>query len=141
MSTANTRTPLWLSPTATLFTTHLTSVDARYCGARHAHARKVADQRRKTLLLDVIRDDDALVLHELRYVRRLAARRSGHVEDALSRLWVKRHDRDERRRGLEHVVPREVLGCRAERNRGLVDLEANLRRWARMGGRARGGGE
>lgn len=55
-------------------------------------------------------------------MRRLSAGRGRHVEHALVLLRRERHDGQERGRGLDDVVAREVFGGRTERYVALEDL-------------------
>ena len=94
-------------------------------GVGHAQTVQVRHRRHQTLLLQVVGDQHARVLHQLRDVRRLAAGRAAHVQDALVGLRVERHHGQHRGRRLQHVVTGEVLGRGADRNRRVVDLQAD----------------
>mmetsp|Transcript_43174 Transcript_43174/g.69802 ORF Transcript_43174/g.69802 Transcript_43174/m.69802 type:complete len:212 (-) Transcript_43174:310-945(-) len=79
-----------------------------------------------TVPSEVVGKESARVPHELTYVRRLAARRSSHVQNYLVLLWSKRHHRNKGRSTLDHVVPTQILRCSTHRHLGGVDLQTNL---------------
>ena len=93
-------------------------------------APQAVDVRSQTLrarLVQLVREDDARVLHERGHVRRLASGRTRHVEHALARLGAEGDDGEERRRGLQHVVACEVLRRGADGDRALEDLQTDVR--------------
>lgn len=104
----------------------LAPVEMGHDAVADAHAGEVGDERGQTLLVHVVGDEDAGVLHECGDVGGLAAGGRGHVHDELSRLRVERHDREEGRGGLAHVVAGEVLRRARDGHLVLVDLEADL---------------
>lgn len=93
---------------------------------RDAETVAVCIQTLETLLLDVVCNQDACVLHQLGDIGRLAAWCSGHVQYSLTRLGGQRHYWQERARTLEDVMTREVLGRCTDGNLRLVNLESNL---------------
>ena len=80
----------------------------------------------QTLLLDVVGEDDAGVLHELGDVSGFASRGGGQVEDLLVGLGVQGQHWQERRGALQHVVPGEVLRGGSDWHPGLIDLQPDL---------------
>ena len=91
-----------------------------------SHALQVSDERGESLLLKLVGEDHPRVSHQRGQVGCFTSGRGGDVEDALAVLGRERHARQERRRGLEHVVAGHVLRRRTDRDPAVVHQEANL---------------
>lgn len=86
----------------------------------------IRGQALRPMLVRVIRKHRTGILQQRRDVGSLPSWRRRHVKHALLRLRREGDDGEEGRRGLEHVVPGEVLGRRADGHTALEDLQADV---------------
>lgn len=84
----------------------LPSVDGSDDRIHDAHAVKIADDGFNAIFVDVVGEQDAGVFHDGGDVRGFAARRGGHVQDALVFLRGEGHHREQTGRALDYVVAR-----------------------------------
>ena len=65
----------------------LSSVEVGNNGVRNAETMQVSIQTLKTILLEIVCDNDSSVLHELGQISGFASWGSGHLENAL--IWLR----------------------------------------------------
>ena len=105
----------------------MSSVEIGHHGVRQAKAMRIGNDGFRSILVGIVRNQNAGVAHQRTDVGGLSTWRCAHVQNALVDLWSQSHDRQKTRRTLQHVVPAEILGRGTDGHLAVVDDEAHFR--------------